>query len=135
MANVANWPYDLTIRANKAAQATAGTGLTTIIGLVRFKGTINSCVYVPAVGVTGHASNNRIYTLTNLGPGGAGTTAAATLTTTASLVVGTENTITNGTAANRAVSPGDYLALVETVGGSGVADPGGLIHVRISQTT
>ncbi len=118
-----------------ALGATVGGDQT--IGRAPYAGTVSAVTFTPEANVVADATNYRTLTLTNKGADGNGTTAVATLTFNAG---GTRNDFDessftlSGTPANLTVAEGDILAIVETVAGTGLANPGGLVRVEISRS-
>lgn len=111
------------------AHATAGTGQTTDADeTAPFDGTVTSATFTPTATITGHADNNRIFTLRNETKG----ETLATLTTVATKTIGVAAAMTlDGTPD---VSEGDELSVVETVAGTGVAHAGGTVRVTVVAT-
>jgi hypothetical protein len=109
------------------AQATAGTTETFGVGEAQFDGTLTEVSIVPDGAVTADATNNRTFTLQNKGQSGVGTTVMATLVTNVgggSWVALDEKLMTlTATAVDLNFVSGDVFAVVETVGGTGVAHP------------
>lgn len=115
-------------------QGTAGTDDAWNIGRAPFPCTVTAVTYVPEATITGHATNNRTFSLINKAQDGSGTTSVAAKTSTADLTGDDENTITlSGTAANLILAEGDILEWDSNANASGVADPGGLVVVTISR--
>ena len=118
------------------------TGATTDYdqGLVEapFAGAVTSVSYTPEANITGDNTNSRTLTLVNTGSDGNGTTVMATLafTTGVNATDFNENAFTLSVVANAtAAAEGDILKVVSThVGGSGLADPGGLVQVNLSRS-
>lgn len=128
--------YHEHMRTQVVRQATAGTDQTTIIGKVGRAGVLAAASLLPATTSAFDGTNYRIYTLTNLGQAGAGSTSMATLDTSAvALTAKTERAMAlSGTPANLAVAAGDILAIVETHAGTGVAHGGALFDSTIDVT-
>jgi len=106
------------------------------IGEAPYIGEITGVSYTPVADVTGDNTESRTLTLVNRGQTGAGVTVAATL----AFVTGVDGTeddelaFTLGVAANLDLADGDVLEFVSTsVGGTGLADPGGHVQVEISR--
>jgi hypothetical protein len=128
-------PYVATVSETVPGQATAGTDDAWNIGRAPFAGTVESVTYAPETAITGDATNNRTLSLINKGQSGAGTTVIATLTTTATLAADDEKAIPlSETAANLVVAEGDILEWNSDANASGVADPGGLVTVKIGRS-
>lgn len=99
--------------------------------------TVTKVAYLPTAAVTGANTNTRTLNLVNKGNAGAGTTVVATLALVSgvNLTAHDENAITlSGTAANLVVAAGDVLEWQSTHAASGLADPGGLVHVEVSRS-
>lgn len=106
------------------------------LGKAKEDGTVSAVSFTPEADVTGNTTNTRTLTLVNKAQDGNGTTVIATL----AFVTGTnasdfdERAFTlSGTPANLNVAAGDILAVVETVAGTGLANPGGLVEVLIDR--
>jgi hypothetical protein len=123
--------------ADHAAQATAGTTESFVIGEAQINATVTEVSIVPNGPLTADATNNRTFTITNTGQAGAGVVAVATLITNVAggnWVAFDEKLATlSGTAANLTIAAGDVLSCVETIGGTGVAHPAFQIVVRGTQ--
>jgi hypothetical protein len=123
--------------ADHAAQATAGTTESFVIGEAQINATVTEVSIVPNGPLTADATNNRVFTITNTGQAGAGVVAIATLSTNiagGNWVAFDEKLATlSGTAANLVIAAGDVLSCVETIGGTGVAHPAFQIVVRGTQ--
>jgi hypothetical protein len=106
------------------------------LGEAPFDGVVASVSYTPEAAVTGDNTNKRTLTLVNKGQAGAGSTVIATLdfVTGANGVAFDEKAFTLSAVASATnVAAGDVLAVVETVAGSGLANPGGLVQVEINR--
>lgn len=117
------------------AVATAVTG-DQVIGEVPYAATITGISYTPEAAITGADTNSRTLTVVNKGAAGAGTTVLGTLALTAGInaVAFDEKAVTlTATIASRAVAAGDILAVVSTAVGTGLADPGGLVQVELTE--
>jgi hypothetical protein len=123
--------------ADHAAQATAGTTESFVIGEAQINATVTEVSIVPNGPLTADATNNRTFTITNTGQSGAGVVAVATLITNVAggnWVAFDEKLATlSGTAGNLVIAAGDVLSCVETIGGTGVAHPAFQIVVRGTQ--
>ncbi len=121
-------------------QGAAATATDTVmIGEAPYAGTVSEVTYTADAAVTGAASPaSRTITVVNRGAAGAGTAVVATLALVGgvNLVAGDERAFTlSATAADLVVAEGDVLACVTTaVGGTGLADPGGIIAVAIARS-
>lgn len=119
-----------------AATATADT--RSEIAEAPFDGTITRVDYVASAAVTGAASPaSRSITVTNRKQDGTGTTVVATLALLSgvNLVANDAKAVTlTATAADLVVAAGDVLTFDSAhVGGTGLADPGGVVEVDISR--
>lgn len=118
--------------------ATAGNAQDQTIDAVPYDGTVTSVTFTPEAAITGAATNFRTFRVLNKGQSGAGSTVVASLAFSSSGVTAAafdETTITlSGTAANLAVASGDVLAWDETVAGTGLASPGGLVRVKVDRS-
>ena len=129
-------PHITTIRVRVPGQATAGTDSTFAVGVAPYAATVTKVSYITDDAITGHASNNRTFSLVNRGASGSGTTSVATITSNAStsFTAFDEKALTlSATAANRVVAEGDVLAFFSDANASGVADPGGLVVIELSR--
>lgn len=116
----------------------AGSDLTSPIGEAPFAGTVTSVEYIPTSVLTGADTNSRTCTLYNRGQSGAGSTSVASKAFTNGVnAPANDNTaITlSGTPANLAVAAGDILDWESLhIGGTGLADPGGVVRITISRS-
>lgn len=130
-------PLVTTFEVNVAAAA-AGSDLESEIGVVPFAGTITNVQYVPVTVLTGANTDSRTGKVVNKGQSGAGTTAPATkaFVSGVNAPADDETTITlSVTAADLVVAAGDVLVWQSLhVGSTGLADPGGLVHVEITRS-
>lgn len=109
----------------------------TILTQSPYAGTVSSVQYVPEAAITGAATNNRSVSLVNKGQAGSGTTVVATLTFASGVNATANNEVAltlAATAADLVVAEGDTLQWRSIVGGTGLADPGGLARVTISRS-
>ena len=125
------------IERNVAAVG-AGADLETDLGEMPFAGTISLVEYIPSTVLTGANTDSRTLVLVNKGQSGAGTTVVATKAfTSGNNAPADDNTaITLSVVAGATtVAAGDILVWQSNhVGGTGLADPGGLVHVEVSRT-
>jgi hypothetical protein len=127
--------FDLTEHVPAATILAASTQM---LGEAREASQVARASYVPEAAITGAASPaSRKLEIVNRGQDGAGTTVLATLAFTAGVnaVAGDEKdmTVTAVPGAN-VVAAGDILAVVSSpVGGTGLADPGGLVQVVLAR--
>lgn len=106
------------------------------LGEAPFAGTVTAVSFIPEAAITGNTTNTRTLTLVNKGQAGAGSTVVATLAFIATVdgVAFDEKPFTLSVVANATtVVAGDVLAVVETVAGTGLANPGGLVQVDITR--
>lgn len=131
-------PLRRTLEASAEALGATANG-TVVVGEAPFAGTVDSVVYVPEADITGAASPaSRTFSLVNKGADGNGTTVVATLAMVAGVNAADfdERAITLSVVAGATtVAEGDVLAWTSTaVGGTGLADPGGLVKVTVSRS-
>src|SRR5436190_11607004 len=69
------------VRTFFPAQATAGTGQSTIIPEIKTAGRVTEVAIIPSAAVVANGTNYRIFTLFNRGNTGVGTTSVATMDT------------------------------------------------------
>ncbi|MGH3881952.1 MAG: hypothetical protein ACREX8_00060 [Gammaproteobacteria bacterium] len=108
-----------------------------VVAEAPFAGTVTAAGFTPEAAVTGDNTNTRTLTLTNKGQAGAGAVVVATIafTTGNNGVAFDEKAFTlSGTPANLVVAEGDILVVVETVGGTGLANPGGRVEVTFARS-
>lgn len=101
-----------------------------------FAATVSGVSLTPEAAITGDNTNTRTLTLVNKGQAGAGTTVVATLafTTGVNGVAFDERAFTlSAVAGATTLVDGDILAVVETVAGTGLANPGGLVQVELTR--
>lgn len=128
-------PFVFTVMFALAARATGASGVQSL-GIAPHSGKIASVSYVPDAPLTGAATNTRKIELINKGQSGGGTTVAASLQFNAGvdLVAFDEKAIPVSVVANAAnVVAGDVLAINSAAVGSGIADGGGVIIVKIAR--
>lgn len=107
-------------------------------GIVKaeYDGVVSSVTYVPVATVTGAATNNRTFSLTNKGTDGTGTTAVATLNMANGVNAPAfdEKVIPlSGVAGATEVEQGDVLQFTSLHILTGIADPGGTAFVTIAR--
>lgn len=130
-------PLVRTVQATIPALGAAVAGDQTV-GEAPFDGTVTAVTFTPEAAITGDNTNTRSLLLHNKGQAGAGTTVVATLafTTGNNGVAFDEKAFTlSAVAGATTVAEGNILAVVETVGASGLANPGGRIEVTMSRAT
>ena len=105
----------------------AGTLTETSLGEVPFDATVTEVTVVAEAALTAADATARTLTLFNRGQAGAGTTVVATLVTNVAggnWVANDEKSFTlTATTADRNVTAGDTLEIVETVAGAGTVRP------------
>ena len=111
---------------------------TVVVGEAPFDGNVTAVVYVPEADITGAASPaSRTFSLVNKGQDGNGTTVVATLAMVGGVNAADfdDKAITLSVVADATdVVAGDVLAWTSTaVGGTGLADPGGLVRVEVTR--
>lgn len=130
-------PLVRTLEASAEALGATANG-TVVVGEAPFAGTVTGVVYVPEADITGAASPaSRTFSLVNKGQDGNGTTVVATLAMVGGVNAADfdERAITLSVVAGATtVAEGDVLAWTSTaVGGTGLADPGGLVKVTVAR--
>lgn len=106
------------------------------LGEAPFACTLTSASFTPEAAITGDTTNTRTLTIVNKGAAGAGTTVMATLAfiTSNNGVAFDEKAFTLSAVAGATTAvEGDIIAVVETVGASGLANPGGLVQVELTR--
>lgn len=118
--------------------AAAGADAEVNLGVMPFAGTVSAVSYVPDTVLTGANTDSRTGTLKNKGAAGSGTTTVASKAFTSGVNAPADaaTTITlSAVAGATTVAAGDVLAWQSThVGSTGLADPGGLLHVEITRS-
>lgn len=115
--------------------ATAATTPATL-GLAKVTGTITSVEYFTDAAITGANTNTRRIDIINKAQNGAGAVVPASKQFNSGVnAVAFDNTdITlSGTPANLDVNEGDVLSCNSVAVGTGLADPGGLLRIKISR--
>lgn len=115
----------------------AGSDAEVDIAEVPWAGTVTEVDYVASTAITGADTNSRTVVLVNKGQSGAGTTVVATKAFTSGVNAAADDNTTialSGTAANLVVAAGDVLVWQSTHVGTGLADPGGLVHVELTRS-
>lgn len=118
------------------AVATAASAETDIIE-APFAGTVTKVDYVAATAITGADTNSRTVALVNKGAAGSGTTVVATkaFTNGVNAAADAVTTITlSAVAGATTVASGDVLVWQSNAVGTGLADPGGLVHVDLTRS-
>jgi hypothetical protein len=115
-------------------QATAATDETFEVGEAQFDATVTEVSCIPNTTQAGVDTTTRTMTLQNKGQAGAGTTVIATFVTDVAgggLTANDEKLWTlTATVADRNISAGDVLAVVETHGSTGAAHPAMTVTVK-----
>lgn len=115
----------------------AGADKTVVAAKVPFAGTLASASLIPLAAITGHGTETRTMSIVNKGADGTGTTVVAQLALVAGndLVAFDEKALVlSSTPANLVVAEGDVLAYVSVkTGSTGLADPGGLVTLKIAR--
>lgn len=125
-------PFTKTVDVRVPAMATAGTDLTSFVARAPFDGGVAAVRFTADAAITGVNTNNRTFQLINKGQAGAGATGIASLAMNAGVnaVAGDELTIPLSVVAGATdVVAGDILAWFSDAGGTGIADPGGLLSI------
>lgn len=130
------YPPDLTLSADSPSMFDGDAqDKVTMVGRVRYPGTINSVEFIPAWSLTGANTNSRTYTLYNRRTTGTGTTAIAqVLMTSGSSMTRFVPVSVSITTANAVVAPGDILEWESLHVGTGLPDPGGRVVVQQAVT-
>jgi hypothetical protein len=131
----ASSPQAKTIERVVPATAT-GADAELDLTVVSEAGTVTAVTYTPSTVLTGADTNSRTVVLVNKGAAGSGTTIVATkaYTNGVNAAADVPNAVTlSGTAANLVVAAGDVLVWQSTHVGTGLADPGGLVHIEITR--
>jgi len=129
-------PLERTLQATLPALGAAVAG-DQVVGEAPFAGTVTSVSYTPEAAITGDNTNTRTMTLVNKGQSGSGTTVIATLafTTGNNAAAFDEKQFVMSVVANATtVAAEDVLVAVETVAGTGLANPGGRVEVVLSRS-
>lgn len=116
----------------------AGVAGDQVVARAPFAGTVASAAFTPEAAITGDNTNTRTLTLQNRGQAGSATTVVGAIAFTAGnngVQFDEKAFVMSGTAANLVVAEGDILAVVETVAGTGLANPGGRVDVVFSRVT
>ena len=130
------WPIDLTLNADTPSMFDGDAqDKPTMVGRVRYPGTVNSVEFIPNWSLTGANTNSRTFTLFNRRTTGTGTTTVAqVLMTAGSAMTKFVPFSVSITSAGAGVAPGDILEWESLHVGSGLPDPGGRIVVQQAVT-
>lgn len=129
-------PLTRTQEASLPPLATAVDG-DVIVTEAPFAATVTAVSYIPEATITGANTNSRTLTLVNKAQDGTGTTVVATLALTSGVnaAAADEKPLTlSGVAGATTVASGDVLEFVSTHSGTGIADPGGRVHVELTRS-
>jgi hypothetical protein len=127
-------PITQRLESQFAAQGTAATTGSTVIGEVQANGQVTAVTLTPNTTITGVATNNRVFTVTNRGQAGAGNTAVASVTFGAGTNAPASDEF-NVPITNANVAENDVLSLDETVNGTGMAHGGGRVQVEVARSS
>lgn len=120
------------------AGVAAGSDLETDVEIAPWAGTVTSVTYVPDTILTGANTDSRTLSVINKGAAGSGTTVPAVraFVSGQNIAADDEGAITlSVTAADLVVAAGDVLAWKSLhVGGTGLADPGGLVKIVLTRS-
>lgn len=108
-----------------------------VVAEAPFDGTVSAASFTPEAAITGDTTNTRTLTLVNKGQAGAGTTVVGTIafiTANNGVAFDEKPFVLSVVAGATTVVEGDILAVVETVGASGLANPGGRVEVTFSRS-
>jgi hypothetical protein len=118
------------------APTVLGASALFISAPARYAGRVSEVAYYPRGGITGAADNNRRLRVYNRGTDGAGTKQVAERQYVAdtNLTAKTKNTLTlSGTAADLVVAAGDVFEFATDHIGTGIADPGGKVVIKVDR--
>ena len=125
------------IQQTVPGEATAGSDKSGVVGRAPVAATVTGVTYTPNALITGANTNTRRVALINRGQNGAGSTVVAELQFNSGVNAPAfdEKSLTlSATPANLAVAEGDILEWVSDAVGTGLADPGGLVVVKLSRS-
>jgi hypothetical protein len=120
----------------RSGAVSAGSDGVISVAEAPFDGTISGVSYIPDVAVTGADTNTRTLSFVNKGQAGSGTVTPATLALVSGVNLGAfveKDFILSSTASDLVVAQGDIIAFKSQHGGTGIADPGGLVQVEITR--
>lgn len=126
--------FAATLRQRVPAAAAADATADFVIGEAPAAGAVLEVTFTPDTVLTGADTNSMTGEIINAGQAGAGTTqvAAKAFTNGVNAAAKDETDITlHATAANRDVVAGDVLCWRRTKVGTGLAQPGGLVQIKI----
>ena len=130
-------PLTRTLTADAPVVSTVGNDASESVGPAPFAGVVASVTYTPSAAITGANTNSRTLKLVNKGQSGSGSTVIAELALTSGVNAAAfdEKALTlSGTAANKEVAEGDVLAIESLHVGTGIADPGGEVQVKLERS-
>ena len=121
-------------QADHAAQATAATTETFVVGEAQYDAEVTEATLIPSGPLTADNTNYRTFTLQNKGGDGLASRVIATLVTNTAggnWVAGDEKKMTVTTQAlDKVIVSNDVFVVVETVDGAGVAHPNIQVTVK-----
>jgi hypothetical protein len=126
----------LTKHENVVPAAAAGADADSPLDEAPFAGTVTTVTYHPDAAITGANTNSRTVTLYNRGQAGSGTTVVAQLAFVSGVNAAqfAGKAITLSVVANATtVAAGDILEWNSLHVGTGIADPGGMVHFEITR--
>lgn len=129
-------PLVRTIQATIPALGAAVAG-DQVVGEATFDGTVTAFTFTPEAAITGDSTNTRTLALQNRGQAGVGAAVVATLAFTAGnngVAFDEKSFVLSVVAGATTVVEGDILVVVETVAGTGLANPGGRVEVTFSRS-
>ena len=118
-------------------ESTAGSDKSVALGRARFGATVESVTYAPNALITGANTNTRRVALINRGQSGSGSVLVAELQFNSGVngPAFDEKSLTlSATPANLKLAEGDILEWLSDAVGTGLADPGGLVVVKMSRS-
>ncbi|MET0646386.1 MAG: hypothetical protein ABW208_07170 [Pyrinomonadaceae bacterium] len=125
------------IQETVPGEATAGSDKSVAVGRASFGATVESVTYAPNALITGANTNTRRVALINRGQSGSGSTVVAELQFNSGVngPAFDEKSLTlSATPANLKLAEGDILEWLSDAVGTGLADPGGLVVVKMSRS-
>ena len=118
-------------------ESTAGSDKSVALGRAPFGATVESVTYAPNALITGANTNTRRVALINRGQSGSGSAVVAELQFNSGVngPAFDEKSLTlSVTPANLKLAEGDILEWLSDAVGTGLADPGGLVVVKMSRS-
>lgn len=127
--------FPATLRHRIIAAAAGDATYDYVIGRAPYAGTVLSVTFIPDTVLTGANTNSETLGCVNKGGAGAGTTSVASramvLGQNIAATVPGDITLT-ATAADREVASGDVLVFRRTLVGTGLANPAGVVEIKIA---